>query len=313
MDQSRGGLSGIGPQTRVLLLGKNGQLGRVLFEKLAGRSALIAPAHRDPGWDFDNPGGLLDSVTRLRPDLVINAAGYTDVNGAEQHPGYAMQVNGEAPRAIAGACRAVGALFVQVSTDYVFDGTRAMPYPEDAPPHPLNAYGRSKLLGEQGAAEAGANVLIARTAWLYGAAENNFVHRILRAASQKEVLRVVDDETGTPTSALFMADALTTLAGRRLLSERQGTEIFHVVPDGAVSRFEWARWILEAALERGRLQKMPQLEAVQSADFEQAGPVQRPLRAVLSNRRLHAALANIPTVHEDFLASVGRVLGSDGK
>ncbi|MBI4401102.1 MAG: dTDP-4-dehydrorhamnose reductase [Nitrospirae bacterium] len=197
---------------RILITGADGQLGRELQRALAGHTLVLAV------WpEFD----LLKSdvekhVLAARPDAVLHAAAYTDVDGAEGEPDKAMAVNAEGTGRVARATAKVGARLVYLSTDYVFDGKKGSPYFETDQPNPINAYGRSKLEGEKRALAHCPNTLVVRTSWLYGAQGKNFVNTILRLAGERPALRVVADQRGCPTHAGDLAEALSRVLGLNL-------------------------------------------------------------------------------------------------
>jgi len=220
----------------ILVVGAHGMLGRDLMEVLAGEVR---------GVDIEEIDiTSLESVRRmlltLRPHIVINAAAYTDVDGCETNRELAMQVNGEGVAHLALTCREIGAKLVQLSTDYVFDGSKNQPWLEDDPPNPLSVYGESKLAGELNAAIA-ADHLIVRTQWLYGLGGKNFVETMLRLAGEKKELAVVDDQIGSPTWTVDLARAI------RSLIEKECRGIYHAANSGTCSWNEFARAIFETA------------------------------------------------------------------
>ena len=186
------------------------------------------------------------------PDVIVNAAAYTDVERAEAEPELARMINARGAGAVAAAAAASGARVIQLSTDYVFDGTSALAYREDAATNPLNAYGRSKLEGERLVREAGADHLIVRTSWLYSPFGTNFVSTMLEAARKRDVLNVVDDQRGSPTSALELADALLMILERWAGGSSAGIgETFHLTGTGSASWFELAEHIFGVSAALG--------------------------------------------------------------
>jgi dTDP-4-dehydrorhamnose reductase len=190
----------------ILVVGANGMLGRDLLELLGekGRGVDIGEI------DITSPESVLKVLGELKPDVVVNCAAYTDVDGCESNTEVAMAVNGEGVAYLAMACRDLGALLVQVSTDYVFDGGKGAPYVDDDAPCPLNVYGESKLAGEMNAAFCPEH-LIVRTQWLYGVHGKNFVETMLRLGAEKDELTVVDDQIGSPTWTVDLALAIIAL------------------------------------------------------------------------------------------------------
>ncbi|MDD2273370.1 MAG: dTDP-4-dehydrorhamnose reductase [Desulfuromonadaceae bacterium] len=190
----------------ILVVGANGMLGRDLVALLGDRGHGIDIADID----ITAPESVLTVIAALKPDVVINCAAYTDVDGCEGNTETAMAVNGEGVAYLAMACRDLGALLVQVSTDYVFDGGKGAPYVEDDAPHPVSVYGESKLAGEMNAAFCPEH-LIVRTQWLYGLHGKNFVETMLRLGAEKDELAVVDDQIGSPTWTVDLAKAIIAL------------------------------------------------------------------------------------------------------
>ncbi|MBP8138632.1 MAG: dTDP-4-dehydrorhamnose reductase, partial [Alicycliphilus sp.] len=194
---------------KILLLGKNGQLGWELQRSLAPLGELVALDRRGaPGLcgDLGEPDGLAATVRALRPDVIVNAAAYTAVDRAESEPDLARRINAHAPAALAREAAACGALLLHYSTDYVFHGQGQRPWAEDDPTGPLNVYGQTKLAGEQAIVQAGCRHLILRTSWVHAARGGNFARTMLRLARQQPRLTVIDDQWGAPTGAELIAD-----------------------------------------------------------------------------------------------------------
>ena len=252
----------------VLIVGANGQLGR------ATRAACDA-RHRLTVWDRDEAdiasAAVVDQIAALRPDVVINCAAWTDVDGAESNRDAAFAVNALGALNLATACARCGAAMVQVSTNEVFAGTAGRFYYEYEQPAPVSTYARSKLAGENAASRVLERLYIVRVAWLFGPGGNNFPSKIVAAADRNGALKVVDDEVGNPTYAPDVADAIFRLVE----SERYG--IYHVVNDGYSSRFGLAQAVLAAA---GR-QHVP-LSPIKILDWPRPAPP--PVHAVLVNQ-----------------------------
>jgi len=229
---------------KILLIGALGMLGRDLQPILFERHEVIGRDVND--LDITDPVQTEKEIHLLRPELVINAAAFTDVDGCESQRERAFSVNADGAGHVARSCRSAGARLIQLSTDYVFDGTSPVPYTEESFPHPLNVYGESKLQGEQLILETGGNHLILRTAWLYGKHGKNFVDTILRLASQQEELRVVDDQQGSPTFTRDLSRAIAQLLDKDVRG------ILHVTNSGSCSWFEFAEKILETKRIPGR-------------------------------------------------------------
>src|SRR5574342_209756 len=196
---------------RIRGTGAEGQLGSELMRALAPHGDVIPPTQAE--MDVTDRK-CAECVAALQPEWVVHTAAATDVDGCEREPKLAMAVNAEGTRRVAEGCRRVGAGLVYLSTDYVFDGRKGAPYSEGDPPAPLNAYGRSKLAGEQATREVALRWTIVRTAWLYGIHGKNFVKTILGKAAAGEPLRVVDDQVGSPTHAADVAEAVALLLGQ---------------------------------------------------------------------------------------------------
>jgi dTDP-4-dehydrorhamnose reductase len=277
---------------KILLLGANGQLGRSFLEDggLAARGELV-PATRDGvlsngahGEIGDLSASLGPLLDRVRPDVIINTAAYTAVDRAEQEEALATRINGEAVGELGAWAAAHGALVLHYSTDYVFDGMAATPYPVDAPTSPLGAYGRSKLAGEEALRASGADYLIMRTAWVYAAHGHNFLRTMLRLGAEREELRVVADQLGAPTStALIVRASLAALD--RWFSEPTthapllGTH--HLVASGHTSWHGFACAIFEEAQARGLIARAPRVVPIATADYPT--PARRPAWSVLDN------------------------------
>lgn len=254
---------------RVLVAGSGGQLGRALAATAPAGVTLIAPAEAD--FDIGNAAQVRDVVAAARPDLLVNAAAWTAVDKAEADEAAALLVNATAVGHLAAAAAAAGARFVQVSTDYVFDGQACQPYRPDTPPAPASAYGRTKLAGEQAAAAHHPAPLIIRTAWVYAAAGNNFVRTMLRLMAEREEVRVVADQLGTPTHAASLARAIWALHGH--------SGIFHWTDAGVASWYDFAIAIHDEALALGLLSRPARVLPIRTADYPT--PARRPAYGVL--------------------------------
>lgn len=231
---------------KVLVTGREGQLARSLLERSAALSGLEVAALGRPELDLEIPGSAAAAVRAAAPDVVINAAAYTAVDLAEDEPERAMRINGDAAGEIAAAAREVGAHIVQISTDYVFDGKNDRPYGEDAATAPLGVYGRSKLAGEEQVRRSNPNHLILRTAWVYSPFGQNFVKTMMRVARTRDVVTVVEDQQGNPSSALDLADALLAMLEHWRRGRRTGLgSLYHLAGTGSTSWFGLAESIFE--------------------------------------------------------------------
>jgi dTDP-4-dehydrorhamnose reductase len=277
---------------KILLLGANGQVGHELRRSLASLGEIVATTRsgelpdgvRCETADFDNPSSLAELVDRTSPGLVVNAAAYTAVDRAEDETEAAFRANAEAPGVLAEACARHGTPFVHFSTDYVFDGTGTRPYREDDSTAPLGVYGASKLAGEKAVRAAGGRHLIFRTAWVYGVRGQNFLRTMLRLAAERDELRVVGDQVGTPTPAYFIADI--TAAAVTHSSPLSGT--FHLTTDGQTSWHGFAEAIMSGAVARGLLHRSPEVKAISTADYPTRA--KRPSYSCLDTGALSGAL-----------------------
>ncbi|GAB3774038.1 dTDP-4-dehydrorhamnose reductase [Ramlibacter monticola] len=276
---------------KILLFGANGQVGWELRRSLAPLGELVALGSAGEGalaGNFREPAAVAQTVERVRPDLVVNAAAYTAVDKAESEPGEARTVNALAPEAIAAAARRIGAPVVHYSTDYVFDGSGERPWREDDATGPLSVYGRTKLEGEQRIAAAQPLHLILRTSWVYAARGGNFAKTMLRLARERDRLTVVDDQFGAPTGAELLAD-VTAHAIRALLREPGLAGTYHVAAGGETSWHGYARFVLARAQALGEALKAgPEAVApVPGSGFPT--PARRPHNSRLDTARLRAA------------------------
>ena len=276
---------------RIVLLGRNGQLGWELQRALAPLGELVALDRAGAGGrpaDFEQPQTLAALLRALRPDVVVNAAAYTAVDQAEAEPARAHAVNAEAPAVLAREAAALGAWLLHYGSDYVYDGSGDTPRSEDAPTAPLSVYGRSKLAGEEAIRASGCRHLILRTSWVYAARGGNFAKTMLRLAAERESLSVVDDQVGAPTGAELLADvsahALRVLAAR---PELGGT--YHCAAAGQTSWHGYACHVIAHARAAGVALKVAP-EAVRAiASAQSPTPARRPLNSRLDTRRLRAA------------------------
>ncbi len=272
----------------VLVLGGNGQVGQELLRALAPLGKVIATTRsgRLPDGtacevaDFSQPDSLPALLDRLQPSVVVNAAAYTAVDRAEQEVEAAFAANAQAPGVIARWCAANGVPFVHYSTDYVFDGQGSAPYREDEPTAPLGVYGTSKRDGEEAVRAAGGRHLIFRTAWVYASHGANFLRTMLRVGAERDALRVVADQIGTPTPAALIAD----VTAQALLHPGQLSGTWHLTASGQTSWHGFAEAIFAEASATGVLAKVPTVEAIPSSEYPT--PAKRPAWSVLDNRKL---------------------------
>lgn len=239
---------------RILVTGKSGQLVQSLAERAPGFGAEIITLGR-PGFDLADARRGVALVAEVRPDLIVSAAAYTAVDKAESEPELAFAVNAEGPRLLAEAAAGIGVPVIQISTDYVFDGTKSAPWTEADVPAPVSVYGASKLAGEQAVLAASPRNLVIRVGWVYSPFGANFAKTILRLAGERDVLRVVGDQVGGPSSALDLADGVLTV-GRNVLAEPDRDDLRGVFHMGAGGEASWADFAGEIcawlALRTGR-------------------------------------------------------------
>ena len=284
----------------ILLIGKNGQVGAELQTFLPRLAQLVAVDRQQ--LDLSRPDQIRHTIDAIRPQIIVNAAAYTAVDKAETDEATARAINSDAPSVMAEAAKKIGAILVHYSTDYIFDGTKNSPYDESDPPNPLSVYGETKLAGEQAIRDSGVSHLILRTAWVYATRGRNFLLTILRLASQREELRVVQDQIGTPTWCREIARATASILERfskmseaaiPTLPQLSGT--YHMTASGTTSWFDFSQAILNEAYKAPDL---PWLAAatngsplvarriVPIATSEYPTPARRPMYSVLSNQLL---------------------------
>ncbi len=274
--------------TDILLFGGSGQIGSALFRRLSPYYALAAPD--SAAVDLSSAEQISNTIERLRPRLIINAAAYTAVDRAEQEPESALHVNGVAPGVMARQARLTGAALVHYSTDYVFDGSKASPYTENDAPAPLNVYGRSKLAGDRAVMDSGAPYLILRTSWVYGLQGSNFLLTMQRLLREREQVSVVDDQIGAPTWCESIADAtVSILRAEDDLVESVGKRsgLYNMTCGGETTWYGFAQAI-RAELLSSHV-RLADLQAIVSADYPTAA--RRPAYSVLDNSRLHGEFA----------------------
>jgi dTDP-4-dehydrorhamnose reductase len=266
----------------VLVFGAGGQLGRALLGAGAADLPAVGVGHGEA--DIADIDAVRAAIARRGVSVVVNAAAYTDVDRAEDEPEKARRANTTGPGVLASVCAERGLPLIHVSTDYVFDGARGSAYVESDPIGPLSVYGRTKAAGEEAVRETLDNHLILRTSWLYGSGGRNFVTTILRLAAEKETIRVVADQRGSPTAVADLATAIAVAV--RAIGRGEGIwGTFHVAGGGSASRYELASAVLEAqARFTGR---RPVIEKATSAAFPTRAT--RPANSALDSGRFAAA------------------------
>jgi len=262
-----------------LVIGAKGMLGKDLVEILRSSSRVDQRLDWEVfGWDIEEidiqeEKNTVTKIESLRPDIVINIAAYTNVDGCESHDEKAFAINAEGMRHVALGALRCRAKVVYLSTDYIFDGKKREPYLEDDPPHPLSVYGRSKLRGEQYVQEMVEDALIVRTQWLYGKYGNNFVASVLRQAREKKVLSIVNDQVGSPTYTIDLSRAISVL----IQCDARG--VFHVANSDLCTWFAFGQEIL-------KLSGMEGVRIVPISSEELGRPATRPLYSVLNTEKL---------------------------
>jgi dTDP-4-dehydrorhamnose reductase len=268
---------------KILLLGCDGQLGWALQRSLAPLGEVLAiersGAHGDCG-DLERPDDLRSTIRAIAPAILVNAAAYTNVDGAEQEAERAERVNAVGPAVLAAEAARLRAWLVHFSTDYVFDGGGTRAWRDDDVPAPLNVYGATKRRGEQAIYDSGCRHLILRTQWIHGPRHGNFVRSVLRAAAGTRQLCVVDDQVGAPTSADLVAD-VTAHAIRAVSTRPELGGTYHVAARGSASRLECARFVVNEARRAGASLRVAAEDIVPSKTSTVAGNARRPLNCQL--------------------------------
>jgi dTDP-4-dehydrorhamnose reductase len=293
---------------RILLVGAGGQVGQELRRSLAPLGTVIATTRSGElagapceALDLDRLHTIAPLVDRIRPDVVVNAAAYTAVDRAEDDVEAAFRANAEAPAAIAAACADCDALLVHYSTDYVFDGTATRPYREADSTAPLGVYGASKLAGEQRIQAGSARHQIFRTAWVYSTHGRNFLRTMLRLAAERDELRVVADQVGSPTSARLIADTTAQI----LAQPTKASGLWHLTATGETSWHGFAQAIVERAQARGLLARAPTVVPIASTEYPTRA--RRPAYSRLDTSRLESDFGiQLHDWHAGLVAELGR-------
>ena len=264
---------------KILVFGRVGQVGWELRHKLACLGQVTSVDF--PEIDFSKPDSIRAAVRAAEPTVIINAAAYTAVDKAEAAPEPAMAINATGPGVIAEEAKRAGALMVHYSTDYVYDGSKQGPWVETDKPNPLNVYGKSKLAGDEAIAAVGGDYLILRTSWVYGARGANFLLTMLRLSKEKPELRIVDDQTGSPTTSECIAQATADILAQVItpgcgLGGRSG--VYHFTCAGATTWFGFAKAFLT------KQAVCPKLTPIPASEYPV--PAVRPVNSVLSCERI---------------------------
>lgn len=288
--------------TKILLIGSNGQVGTELQQALHNYPELIAVSR--PRIDLYQPEKLKELITEIQPDVVINAAAYTAVDRAESEADLAELGNAIAPQNIAQACAEIDAYLIHLSTDYVFDGTSSQPYLETAPTQPLSTYGSTKLAGEVAIQTYCPKHLILRTAWVYGSyGKTNFVKTMLRLGKEREVVKVVYDQIGSPTWAGDLAAAINQLIPQL---NPQMAGIYHYTNSGVCSWYDFAIAIFAEAKLLGFPLQIKEVLPITTSEYPT--PAHRPSYSVLSSTKIRPYLGNHPPYWRDSLTKMLGIL-----
>lgn len=293
---------------KILLTGRNGQLGWELQRMLSASGEVVALDMQD--MDLADPEAIRRTVQSVRPDIIINPAAHTAVDKAESEPDLAMAVNGIAPGVLAEEARKLDAMLVHYSTDYVFDGSKDSPYTEDDNPNPQSVYGRTKLAGEDAVRASGCKHLILRTSWVYGVHGGNFIKTILRLAKERDELRIVADQFGAPTWARDLASATMNALIAWDMSgwdaELGGT--FHLTAGGRTNWHQYAEEIVRLARMYDQTLAAKQLVIKPIATHEYPVPAKRPANSVLSNERIRETYGIVMPQWQESLAECVRLI-----
>lgn len=277
--------------TKILLTGSNGQIGKCLTLQLQDKVELLAVDRAQ--LDITDRQAVQTQIHAFCPHIVINAAAYTAVDKAESEQALAEAVNHHATHGLAEAAADVGAAFLHISTDYVFDGTKAGEYREEDATNPQGVYGVSKARGEQAALHANPRTIVLRTAWVFGEYGHNFVKTMLRLGRERDTLGVVNDQFGGPTYAGDIATALVAIS--KHIADGAATDygIYHYSGQPCVSWYEFARTIFTEALEQGLVTQTPQLNAISTQDYPT--PARRPANSCLNLDKIRRTFGIAPS------------------
>ncbi len=274
----------------ILLFGCNGQVGSELQKSLQplGKVVALDVSNSEYCGDFTKPEAIAETIRRVKPDVIVNAAAYTAVDKAESEPELAFLVNAQTPGILAEEAEKIGAWLIHYSTDYVFDGAGIQPWKETDTPNPLNVYGASKLQGERNIAANCSKHVILRTSWVYAAQGANFAKTMLRLAQERESLSVVDDQIGAPTCAKLLAE-LTANIIPKLMHDASLAGLYHAVAAGETSWYDYARFVIDGARRRGIAIKVrdENIRPVGSDQFPT--PAKRPANSRLDTGKLREA------------------------
>jgi dTDP-4-dehydrorhamnose reductase len=291
----------------IFVAGATGQVAHALVEA-AQRRGVELVAHGRPGFDLERPEGLGAAVVEARPAAIVNAAAYTAVDKAESEPARAFAINRDGAAALARAAAVLDVPFIHLSTDYVFEGSKPTPYVEDDPTGPTSVYGQSKLAGEAAVVAAHRKAIVLRTAWVYGPHGGNFVKTMLRLAGERDSLKVVDDQVGSPTAATDIAEAILSILA---IVERSGWQeafggVHHLAGSGETTWCGFARAIMEEAAARGACA----VPIAPIATAEYPTPARRPANSRLDATRLQQTFGiRLPPWRDSLAETLDRLVG----
>ncbi|HFF8943479.1 TPA: dTDP-4-dehydrorhamnose reductase [Serratia marcescens] len=268
----------------ILLFGKNGQVGWELQRALAPLGQVMVLDYNTTEYcgDFTNPKGIAETVRRVKPDVIVNAAAHTAVDRAENETELAELINSTSVAALAKAAEEVGALLVHYSTDYVFNGCGESAWTENDPTAPLNIYGQTKLSGEQAIQKYASRYLIFRTSWVYAAKGNNFARTMIRLAQERDSLSVINDQFGAPTGAELLADC-TAHAIKTAMLHPEVSGVYHLIASGETTWHAYASLVIDYARTKGVEFKVSNITAVPTTAFPT--PAARPLNSRLCTEK----------------------------
>lgn len=266
---------------KILVTGKNGQVGWELQRTLASLGQIIALDSQ--GMDLSDVDAIRRKVREVAPDIIVNPAAHTAVDKAESEPDLAMAINGTAAGVLAEEAKKLDALLIHYSTDYVFNGSKTSPYVETDTPDPQSVYGKTKLAGEQAIQAVGGKHLILRTSWVYGVHGGNFVKTILRLAKERSELRIVADQYGAPTWARLLAESTAQIIGK-YSEEKSG--VYHLTPSGRTNWHQFAEEIVRLARQYDNALKDKPLTIHPIATHEYPLPAKRPANSSLSTEKI---------------------------
>ncbi|WP_455916095.1 dTDP-4-dehydrorhamnose reductase [Pantoea agglomerans] len=294
---------------KILLLGKNGQVGWELQRALAPLGTLIALDRHSTTYcgNLSNGEGIAATILAIKPDVIVNAAAHTAVDKAESEPEVAAVLNTTSVAAIAAAAEEVGALLVHYSTDYVFNGQGEQPWTEADVTEPLSVYGKTKRDGEEAIAAACSNYLIFRTSWVYAAKGNNFAKTMLKLAKDREELSVINDQFGAPTGADLIADC-TAHAIRKAKGQPQLSGIYHLIASGTTTWHDYASFVITTGREKGLELKVNKINPVATSAFPT--PAKRPANSRLDTTKFQQSFGlTLPDWHDGVERMLTEIIG----